>query len=75
MSRKQRQTQLFVVSVIIGALALATLYLGIAIAGYEHAKAQPPQIPQARQTLPQKCQQYYNNGTDEWIDCMGVGYK
>lgn len=25
--------------------------------------------------LPSKCRQYYNNGTDQWIDCMGVGPK
>ena len=22
-----------------------------------------------------ECEQYYNNGTDEWKDCMGVGYQ
>lgn len=25
-------------------------------------------------TLPEKCQSYYNDGTDKWKDCMGVGY-
>lgn len=25
--------------------------------------------------LPSVCQQYYNNGTDQWIECMGVGRK
>ena len=26
-------------------------------------------------TLPQKCAPFYNNGTDDWIECMGVGKK
>ena len=25
--------------------------------------------------LPTICRRYYNLGTDEWIKCMGVGYK
>lgn len=25
--------------------------------------------------LPTKCRQYYNTGTDQWIECMGVGRK
>lgn len=25
--------------------------------------------------LPTKCAQYYNDGTERWINCMGVGYK
>ena len=25
--------------------------------------------------LPCKCAPYYNLGTDEWIECMGVGRK
>jgi hypothetical protein len=25
--------------------------------------------------LPTKCRPLYNNGTDEWIECMGVGRK
>jgi len=27
-----------------------------------------------RQPLPAKCTVYYNDGTDRWKDCMGVGY-
>ena len=29
----------------------------------------------SKQTLPQKCQVFYNDGTDRWKDCMGVEYK
>ncbi len=25
--------------------------------------------------LPCKCAPLYNSGTDEWINCLGVGYK
>ena len=25
--------------------------------------------------LPTKCRQFLNNGTDQWIECMGVGRK
>lgn len=26
-------------------------------------------------SLPEKCREFYNDGTDAWINCMGVGYK
>lgn len=26
-------------------------------------------------TLPQKCAQFYNDGSGRWIECMGVGLK
>lgn len=26
-------------------------------------------------SLPEKCAPYYNDGTERWIDCMGVGYQ
>ena len=25
--------------------------------------------------LPSECEKYYNDGTDQWKECMGVGYK
>jgi hypothetical protein len=25
-------------------------------------------------SLPVKCRPYYNDGTERWINCMGVGY-
>ena len=25
--------------------------------------------------LPSECEKYYEDGTDNWKDCMGVGYK
>ena len=76
-NRQQRQTQLFVVSVIIGVLALVVLYLGICIIGYTKAAGQfVADAPTAqRQSLPEKCAPYYQDGTDAWINCMGVGYR
>ena len=26
-------------------------------------------------TLPRKCEEFYNDGTGRWIECMGVGLK
>ena len=53
------------------------IYLALAILGFEEAKTQSPviiEVPTPRQTLPQKCAKYYNDGTENWINCMGVGY-
>jgi hypothetical protein len=33
------------------------------------------QSERTSETLPQSCRQFYNNGTDQWIECMGVGRK
>jgi len=76
-NRQQRQTQLFVVSVIIAALALVALYLGVCIIGYTKTAGQfVADAPKAqRQSLPEKCRPYYGDGTDAWINCMGVGYR
>lgn len=61
------------------------IYFVVAIMGFESAKAveslaerigvitatvQRQSVP----TLPQKCRQYYNDGTERWVNCMGVGY-
>lgn len=32
-------------------------------------------VKQEREHLPTKCAPYYNDGTDQWIECMGVGRK
>jgi len=90
-NRQQRQTQLFVVSVIIAALALAALYLGVCIIGYTKTAGQfVADAPKAqRQSLPQSCEhlrrEYAEDEWDdaletypanlEWQDCMGVGKR
>jgi hypothetical protein len=28
-----------------------------------------------RVSLPEQCKQFYNDGTDRWVECMGVGRK
>lgn len=30
--------------------------------------------PMMDANLPRRCAVYYGNGTDDWVDCMGVGY-
>jgi len=76
MSRRRRQVQLLIVSLVFGLLALFILFIGIAVSGIP-ARAEPPTVstPQPRQTLPQKCQEHYGKGNDLWIECMGVGRK
>ena len=44
------------------------------VSGYANAQDQESLIYE-RQTLPKKCMSFYNNGTDQWVECMGVGYK
>ena len=34
-----------------------------------------PQAMPEKTHLPSLCKQYYNDGTDAWIECMGVGRK
>lgn len=31
--------------------------------------------PKVKRHLPTICRPLYNDGTDAWIECMGVGYK
>lgn len=38
--------------------------------------AKPETAPEpAPLTLPEVCRPYYNDGTDRWKDCIGVGLK
>jgi hypothetical protein len=71
----RRQMQLGLVALFLSCLAL--FYLVIAVALIQTAKGESviTERPTPQQTLPQKCAEFYNDGTDQWIDCMGVGYK
>lgn len=40
----------------------------------ETAEREPVPLEE-RIHLPTKCKEFYNDGTDRWIECMGVGYK
>lgn len=31
-------------------------------------------LPNNDETLPELCREFYNDGTEQWINCMGVGY-
>lgn len=43
-------------------------------AAYEERMAMP-EVQVREPTLPEICAPLYNNGTEDWITCMGVGYK
>jgi len=32
-------------------------------------------IREQQLTLPEKCRKFYNDGTDRWVNCIGVEYK
>lgn len=52
--------------------ASGSLYIIVSLALYE------PPAPRKRvafEHLPSVCQKYMNDGTDNWINCMGVGKK
>lgn len=51
------------------------VYMFLAIYFWQAAKAEsrPPSLVVAH--LPTKCAPFYNDGTDAWINCMGVGKK
>ena len=39
-----------------------------------HPEVEPMTVTE-RVHLPTKCKEFYNDGTDRWVECMGVGYK
>ena len=40
------------------------------------AMSEPPVIkPIVRRHLPSECAQFYNDDTDQWVECMGVGKR
>ena len=41
----------------------------------EYDNQRQQEITEQYQRAPERCAEYYNNGTEEWIDCMGVGYN
>lgn len=52
-----------------------SVYLFVAIIFWQNAKASETPKERVRFNLPAKCQPYYNDGTERWINCMGVGKK
>jgi len=52
--------------------------LGLLMGSCNHGQflvAGPPEEPKVKFHLPSHCRHLYNDGTDAWIECMGVGYK
>jgi len=77
MDRETRRLQLLRWSVIIVAVLAVFMYLAWGIVGVQRALS-PPTAPKAvtvSMTLPEKCRPLYNRGDDNWINCMGVGYR
>lgn len=67
--------------VVVGFIAWIFLMLSVAIVGglyIENEKVKAIKaFSKARITIsrPELCGQYYNDGTDRWMKCMGVEYK
>ena len=68
----QKPTPHFVVALgVIGLVSYATFVIISTVA----ADARVMETPIEPTPLPERCAEFYNNGTDEWKDCMGVGLK
>lgn len=75
MSKYRPSPDFMLALVIIAAFVLLSAYFIGAIAVFEKSKEVTQSVTTSRVHLPTKCRPYYNDGTDRWIDCMGVGYK
>ena len=75
--KKIRQLELLIVSLAMLALALFILVIALAVMRIPEARGEAlsPDTPTPRQTLPQKCQEFYGEPNDLWINCMGVGRR
>lgn len=67
-----RKTEVILIAVITTALAVAVTSI-LACVIRDAGKAEEP--ARVSMGLPEKCAPHYNDGTDAWKDCMGVGYK
>lgn len=50
----------------------------VLFAALDHATRDTVSNPRASKRVthrPQLCERYYNDGTDRWIECMGVGKR
>lgn len=69
-----RTAELTLITFLIG----STFGLGLRILDTinEHVCNEPPTPTLKREPvhLPTKCAEFYNDDTEAWIDCMGVGY-
>jgi hypothetical protein len=50
--------------------------IGSCVSDPQCPEPEPVAVEKAERVhLPTKCRKFYNDGTDRWIECMGVGYK
>ena len=60
------------------ALCLLALSAAVNLVGviYKKTHAEPAPVVKCHEPvhLPSKCAEFYNDDTDAWINCMGVGY-
>ena len=58
-------------------LFVFTLFFSISYAVLKTARGEIEYIKESKERvhLPSECEQYYNDGTTQWIECMGVGYQ
>lgn len=56
-------------------LVVSFSYAVVETAEGSRHKVEIYQQKQEVKSLPEKCQPFYNDGTDQWKDCMGVGFK
>lgn len=59
-------------AVIVGVLLAATAVFALALINHHQPEPAPQRV---RVSLPEKCAPYYNDSTDQWAECMGVGPK
>lgn len=58
-----------------GAFDWADPYQYIARKAREAYDSPPTSLRLESSRLPTRCRVYYTDGTDRWIECMGVGYR
>lgn len=73
-TRKERQQQLFIVSVIIAAFLSCVVYLGIAIWGFEQSKEPPAPPPPVRQSFGPDISKCPGN-VDLWVCIRHAMYR
>lgn len=67
--------------IVLGTMAMLLLLFTCAVlsAVQEHVIADTAssalRAVKLRNELPQSCAQFYNDGTDQWIECIGVGRR
>ena len=56
-------------------LLVSLIQLGVYVYKYTHPEPEIIEEEEPMVSLPTKCRPYLGDGTDRWINCMGVGKK